>query len=137
VRIRSLQFRIAVAFALLLLIVQAAGLVLINTVLTRTTNRDIEQKLVVGQRIFGLLHEENSRQLAQAASILSADFPFREAAATRDRETVISALVNQGARINADITMLAGLDNVLIADTLHPEGTGKRFPFPNLSAIAQ
>ena len=136
-RIRSLQFRIAVAFALLLLIVQAAGLVLINTVLTRTTNRDIEQKLVVGQRIFGLLHEENSRQLAQAASILSADFPFREAAATRDRETVISALVNQGARINADITMLAGLDNVVIADTLHPESTGKRFPFSNLSAIAQ
>jgi HAMP domain-containing protein len=133
---RSLQVRITVAFALLLLLVQAAGLVLINSVLTQSTNREIEQKLAVGQRIFSLLHEENSRQLAQAASILSSDFAFREAAATNDRDTMISALVNQGARINADISMLAGLDNIVIADTLHPESTGRPFMFSDLSAAA-
>jgi diguanylate cyclase (GGDEF)-like protein len=136
VRIRSLQTRIAAAFALLLVLVQAAGLGLINTVVSQSTHGDVEQRLVVGQRIFNLLHEENSRQLAQSATILSSDFAFREAAATSDRDTVISALVNQGARVNADITMLAGLDNVVIADTLHPQTTGKPFPFANLAAVA-
>jgi diguanylate cyclase (GGDEF)-like protein len=137
VRIRSLQIRIAAAFALLLVLVQAAGLALINTVVSQSTHGDVEQRLVVGQRIFNLLHEENGRQLAQSATILSSDFAFREAAATNDRDTVISALVNQGARVNADITMLAGLDHVLIADTLHPQTTGKTFPFANLAALAQ
>ncbi|MGZ5222619.1 MAG: hypothetical protein ACXWCS_00395, partial [Burkholderiales bacterium] len=103
---RSLQIRIAVAFALLLVLVQTAGLALINTVLTQDTNREIEQKLVVGQAVFNLLHEENSRQLAQSATILSADSAFRDAAATNDPDKVIAALVNQGARINADVTML-------------------------------
>ncbi|HEY0338827.1 MAG TPA: diguanylate cyclase, partial [Burkholderiales bacterium] len=135
-RIRSLQIRIAAAFALLLVLVQAAGLALINTVVSQSTHADVEQRLVVGQRVFNLLHEENSRQLAQSATILSSDFAFREAAATNDRDTVISALVNQGARVNADITMLAGLDNVLIADTLHPQTTGKAFPFAHLAALA-
>ena len=136
-RIRSLQIRIAVAFALLLLIVQAAGLALINTILSQSASHDIEQKLAVGQRIFGLLHEENSRQLAQAATILSSDFAFREAAATNDRDTVTSALVNQAARVNADIAMLASLDRVVIADTVNPDSSGKPFPFPNLAAAAQ
>src|SRR5687768_16322119 len=136
-RIRSLQIRIAVSFALLLLAVQAAGLVLINVVLSQSANRAIEQELVVGKRIFGLLHDENIRQLTRGASILSADFAFREAAATNDRDTVLSALRNQGARINADVTMLAGLNNVLIADTLHPRVTGTPFPFARLSATAQ
>ena len=134
--IRSLQVRITVAFALLLLLVQAAGLVVINSVLTQSANREIEQKLAVGQRIFVLLHEENSRQLAQAASILSSDFAFREAAATNDRDTMISALVNQGARVTAAVSMLAGLDNVVIADTLHPDSAGKPFLFSDLSAVA-
>ncbi|MGZ5152707.1 MAG: diguanylate cyclase domain-containing protein, partial [Burkholderiales bacterium] len=134
---RSLQIRIAVAFALLLVLVQTAGLALINTVLTQDTNREIEQKLVVGQAVFNLLHEENSRQLAQSATILSADSAFRDAAATNDPDKVIAALVNQGARINADVTMLASLENVVIADTLHPNKTGGAFPFVNLAAIAR
>jgi diguanylate cyclase (GGDEF)-like protein len=137
VRIRSLQVRIAIAFALLLVLVQTAGLAFINTILTQDTNREIEQKLAVGQAVFNLLHEENSRQLAQSATILSADFAFREAAATNDRDKVIAALVNQGARINADVTMLASLENVMIADTLHPNDTGRAFPFVNLAAIAR
>src|SRR5688572_4186430 len=136
-RFRSLQIRIAVSFALLLLAVQAAALVLINVVVSQSTNRDIQQELVVGQRIVGLLHDENRRHLAQAASILSADFAFREAAASNDRDTVLSALQNQGARINADVTMLAGLNNVVIADTLRPRATGTPFPFTRLSAMAQ
>lgn len=135
-RIRSLQFRIAVAFALLLLGVQAAGLGLINMVLSQSTRHGVEQKLAVGQRIFTLLHDENGRQLAQAARILSADFAFREAAATNDRDTVLSALQNQGARIGADVAMLAGLNDVVIADTLHPRRTGASFPFTGLSAAA-
>src|SRR5688572_14981736 len=61
-RSRSLQIRIAVSFALLLLAVQAAALVLINVVLSQSTDRGIRQELIVGERIFGLLHDESRRQ---------------------------------------------------------------------------
>jgi hypothetical protein len=86
-RIRSLQIRIAVA--LLLVLVQTAGLALINAALTRDTNRENRTKARRRQAVFNLLHKANSRQLAQSATILSADFAFREAAATKDRNKLL------------------------------------------------
>jgi diguanylate cyclase (GGDEF)-like protein len=137
VRIRSLGTRIAVAFAILLLAVQAASLVLINSVLSTSVDRDIQEELSAGERIFNQIREEHSRRLVQAANILSADFAFREATASNDRNTLASALANHGARINADIMVLAGLDKLVAADTLHPDLAGTPFPFPKLVSVAE
>jgi diguanylate cyclase (GGDEF)-like protein len=137
VQIRRLSTRIAVAFALLLLAVQVASLMLINSVLSTGANRDIQQELNAGERIFNLIREERSRRLVQDASVLALDFGFREATATNDRGTLTSVLGNHGKRINADVMLLAGLDQKVMADTLHPDQAGVPFAFPELLKRAQ
>ncbi|TRZ93630.1 MAG: diguanylate cyclase, partial [Rhodocyclaceae bacterium] len=132
-----LHVRIALSFALLLLVVLAAILAIVNGILSGSTEKDIEQSLASGERVFGLLIEDNKRQLLQSANILSADFAFREAIATSDRATVLSVLANHGARINADVAMLVGIDGRLAADTLRPALTGQAFVYPSLIRVAQ
>ena len=142
-KIHKLQTRIVLAFTLLLLLIQAASLVMINGVLSDSTNQDIRRNLLAGQRVFNLLREDNNRQLVQSASIMSSDFAFRKAVATADYGTVVSALANHGARINADVMLLVGTDGKLVADTLpakdagHAGHTGQTFQLPELIAIAE
>ena len=67
--------------------------------------------------------------------MLAAEFAFREAIATGDNGTVVSALENQGARINASAVLYVDLKGSVIADTLHP---GSRpHPFPLMPLIEQ
>lgn len=142
-KIHKLQTRIVLAFTLLLLLIQAASLVMINDILSDSTNQDIRRNLLAGQRVFNLLREDNNRQLVQSASIMSSDFAFRKAVATADYGTVVSALANHGARINADVMLLVGTDGKLVADTLpakdagHAGHTGQTFQLPELIAIAE
>lgn len=131
------------AFTLLLLLIQAASLVIINGVLSDSTNQDIQRNLLAGQRVFSLLREDNNRQLAQSASILSSDFAFRKAIATADYGTVVSTLTNHGARINADVMLLVDIDGKLIADTLPARDVGhaghavQLFQLPELITLAE
>lgn len=135
-RIHRLQTRIVLAFSLLLLLIQATSLVMINSVLSESTNQDIRRNLLAGQRVFNLVREGNNRQLIQSASIMSSDFAFRKAIATADYGTVVSTLNNHGARIKADVMLLAGTDG-MIADTL-PAGHAELTPqFRELISIAE
>lgn len=119
---------------MLLLLIQAASLVIINSNLSESTNQNIRRNLLAGQRVFNLLREDNNRQLAQSASILSSDFAFRKAIATADFDTVVSTLTNHGARIKADVMLLAGTDRKIIADTLP---AGQSFQFQELITLAE
>jgi diguanylate cyclase (GGDEF)-like protein len=129
-RFRNLQTRIIVAFAALLFIVQLAVLVIINGILSNSANQEIEKSLATGNHLYDFINEEYSQRLTQAASILSSDFAFREAIATADRETVLSALANHGARFKADAMFLANTDHHMIADTLGLTKPDDPFPFP-------
>jgi diguanylate cyclase (GGDEF)-like protein len=122
------------AFTLLLLLIQVASLGIINSNLSASTNQDIRRNLLTGQRVFNLLREDNNRQLAQSASILSSDFAFRKAIATADYDTVVSTLANHGARIKADVMLLSSTDGKIIADTLP---AGQSFQFQGLITLAE
>ncbi|HKQ24571.1 MAG TPA: EAL domain-containing protein [Burkholderiales bacterium] len=135
--LRSLQTRIVVFFVLLLCVVQGVAFVLISAANERIAKTQIAEDLTVGQRVFLRLLEQNSQQLAQAASVLAADFAFRDAIATRDRATIASALANHGRRIHANVVMLADLDKKMIADTLNAISADASFPFPELIETAQ
>jgi len=137
VQIRSLQTRIVVFFVLLLFALQMGGFLLINTAGVNNARKTIADELVTGERVFNRLLEQNSLQLAQGASILSADFAFREAIGTNDRGTITSALSNHGARINAKLMLLIGLDQQVIADTLPATLVGQRFSLPRMIAAAE
>ncbi|MBX9961978.1 MAG: EAL domain-containing protein [Burkholderiales bacterium] len=136
-KLRSLQARIALFFVILLITVQAVLVLLVSVSGERIAKDRIAQDLLVGERVFRRLIEQSNRQLADAARILAADFGFRTAIATRDYGTIVSVLANHGARIDANVVMLADLDRKLLADTLHPEQRATEFPFPDLIALAE
>lgn len=134
---RSLQRRIVVVFVGLLALVMA----LIFALVTRTNGgivaSEMERELSAGTHVFTLLVEQNQRQLEMAATVLSADFAFREAIATQDRPTISSVIRNHGLRIGAQAMMVISPDGGLIADTLHDTKELRPFSFPDLLSVAQ
>jgi diguanylate cyclase (GGDEF)-like protein len=64
------------------------------------------RELLVAQRVFETLLDENSRQLTDRTALLADDFGFRQAIATNEDDTVISTLANHGERISADMIFL-------------------------------
>lgn len=119
-----------------MLSVQLIGLLLTTTAETNNARQVIAEELRTSERVFEKLIQQNSLQLSQGARILSADYAFREAIATMDLKTIISALNNHGTRINAQTMMLIGLDKIIIADTSVPDQKGKAFAFPKLFDMA-
>ena len=136
-RIRHLQTRIIIAFSALLLIVQVISLVFVNSFISKSANKDIEHNLLAGEKIFNSIRADNTKWLTQSAGILTSDFAFVKAVATGDRNTIVSVLQNHGGRINADIAMLVGTDNTLVADTLKQSRAGQAFAFPQLIKLAE
>ena len=133
---RSLQTRILALFLLLLIAVQVGGFVLINTVGVAAARKTVGDDLVSGARVVDLLLEHDAQRLLQGARLLSADYAFRGAIATGDTDTIRSALANHGKRIDADLMVLIGLDQRVLADTLDAS-TGEVFAFPALLATAE
>jgi diguanylate cyclase (GGDEF)-like protein len=124
---RSLQSRIVLFFVALLALVQGTALFLVTAANERNAREHIRQELAVGERIFRRLLEQNHARLAQAAALLSLDFAFREAAATRDLPTIHSVLLNHGSRIRADKMALVSLEGQVLADTLDAQLAGQPF----------
>ena len=137
IRPHGLQTRIVIAFVGLLCTLQVAALLTVHVTGTSTSEETLAKELVNGERVFARILDQNAEQLAQAGRILSSDFGFREAVATKDRETMVSALANQGARIKSDLMLLTDLDHHVIADTLRTTMTGHRFALANLLKVAE
>ncbi|HEY4999682.1 MAG TPA: adenylate/guanylate cyclase domain-containing protein [Usitatibacter sp.] len=131
-----LQDRIVGFFVVLLLAVQLVSFLFIRYAIERTAQGTMRDELRVGARVFTRLLEQNSRQLADATSVLTYDFGFREAIATRDRATILSTLRNHAARIKANGMAVIGLDGRVVADTIQEGMAGKPYPFPDLVARA-
>lgn len=120
-----------------MLAVQLVALWATNTVTVSNAREGISERLVTGERVFERVLEQNREQLGQAARVLAADFAFREAVASRDRETISSALENHGGRINASLTALVGLDRRIIADTLNTAATERELALQSLIVEAE
>ena len=136
-RLRSLQSRIVLFFVALLVVVQGITLLLVNAANERNARDNVRHELIVGEKIFRRLLEQNHARLTQAALIVSLDFAFREAAATRDVSTIESVLVNHGSRIRADTMALVSLERQFIADTFDRRRAGQPFPFTRLLEAAE
>lgn len=135
-RFHSLRARIAVVVVLLMLAAQVAGYIVISSVIRTNARSNSEEQLSVAERVFRQVLHSNGEKLTQAAGVVAADFGFREAVATHEENTVVSALKNHGDRIQADIVMLADLDGKLVADSRGPAREGRPFPFPSLISAA-
>ncbi len=118
-RLNSLKWRIAAWCAMLLLVAQIGGLVLFGQLGHSSALHNVQAELQTGDRVVSRLLEQRASQLVQAARVLAADYGFREALASHDRDTIVSALANHGSRIEANLMMLVALDEGVTA--VHPD----------------
>jgi len=114
---RSFQARIASVLILLMLVVVGALYFAVRTATNVAVRSQAHEQLDVGTRVFEQLLDVRGRQLHDAVQVLAADFGFKAAVASGDRETIRSALANHGARINASAVMMLGLDGTLEVST--------------------
>ncbi len=111
----SLRNRIAIFFLSLLIVSTIAT---IGSVLLATNNSvkvQAQAKLNVGKKVFEQLLNERGNQLLNSATVLVADFGFKDAVTSNDQATIESALVNNRNRINADLMMLITLNGEVIS----------------------
>lgn len=92
--------------AALLLLVQVAVYSVVRSSINSNVRAQLTQELVIGDKVWWRLLDQNAQQLRQGAAVLAGDFGFRSALSSGDLETLRSALENSGARIGAPIAAL-------------------------------
>jgi len=103
---------------LLIGLVVGAETVTLFTALARTSATErqrADSQLEAGAHVAQKLLEYRERQLANAVTVLTADYGLREAVASGDRPTVASALSNHAKRIGANLTLALDLDGNVMA----------------------
>ncbi|MBY0409835.1 MAG: EAL domain-containing protein [Burkholderiaceae bacterium] len=91
---------------LLLLIVQAAGFVVVRASIDRNARAQVVRELDLDENVWQRLLEQNADQLRQGSALLAADYGFRSAVNSGDDDTIESVLENHGSRIGAAVTAL-------------------------------
>ncbi len=74
----------------------------------------LKNDLAVARNVLTQVLQNRHEQLTSSVSVLTNDFGFKDAVASRDKRTIDSALSNQGERINADLMALFSLDAITI-----------------------
>jgi diguanylate cyclase (GGDEF)-like protein len=116
-RSARLSTRIVAVFLGLLLLVQGLTFSAIRASVSHNARAAIAEDLAVGERALNRLLAQNRSNLLDSARLLAADYGFRAALASNDRETLISALSNHGERINALVSALLDTSFELRAST--------------------
>ncbi|MEQ8507649.1 MAG: EAL domain-containing protein [Rhodospirillaceae bacterium] len=130
--LKSFQTKLTLFFTALFLLLQGAAYFTVQEAIVRNIFDQSRDQLVAANLIFGNRIQATVQSLAEGAQILASDFGFRTAVATNDNPTILSALNNLGARIEADRVMLINLGYETIADTGNPDGEVSDFPFYDL-----
>ena len=91
---------------LLLLLVQAAGFVVVRASIDRNARASVVRALDLDENVWQRLLEQNADRLRQGSALLAADYGFRSAVNSGDSETIESVLENHGSRIGAAVTAL-------------------------------
>jgi diguanylate cyclase (GGDEF)-like protein len=114
---RSIGGRIVLLSLALLLTVQLASFVALRSSLAEHAHRVLPNQLLAGERLLQNLLDRRAQTLIDGARLLAADYGFREAVSSNDRDTIVSVLANHGARIGATETALLASDFKLRATT--------------------
>ncbi len=133
---QTLRFRVTILFTSLLAVVLAVSFFMVSVANLDIFEEQAEQELETGQRVFNRLLEQNSKLLIQATQVLVGDFAFREALATADGPTMLSALQNHANRLGAELVLLSDLQGAVPADNLGVARDGV-YPFPDLMEAAR
>src|SRR5258706_4012607 len=106
-RIRT---RLAVLYAALFALALGLVAIALYIVIATTSESQVRDELVASSTVFDRLLELRTRELGNAAGLLSRDFGFRAAVATGDPGTALSALDNLKARLGLRTAFIVGVD---------------------------
>ena len=135
----TFQSRLILFFGLLFLVVGIATLLLVRNAIQNNIFDQARGQLVATNDIFNIQVEATAEALKEGSAVIARDFGFRQAVATSDRLTILSALNNLAARISADRAILVSLDNIVMADITAPMSeadAATEFPFPSMIEAA-
>lgn len=125
-------------FRLLFFSITLTAIVILVNVWTATSNLvvgQLQERLEIAGNVFERFQNERRADLTRSATVLAADFGFKQAVATNDIPTINSALLNQSNRINADIMAIFDLQGEL--QTSHPSlALDSQFPYTQFVELA-
>lgn len=116
-----------------------AGLVILTALTTfinvwiatdEQTREKLERDLSIAENVLQRVLQSREDLLYISASVLTADFGFKQAVASSDKGTIDSALFNHGQRINADLMALVSLTGSSITSVPAALKMDQEFPYP-------
>jgi predicted signal transduction protein with EAL and GGDEF domain len=109
---KSLRTRLTVLYAALF----GAAMILVSLAvygaISANAERTVRDELTATGAVFDQVWALRSGRLQDGAGLLARDFGFRSAVASRDQQTIASALDNLKARLNVDIAFMVDVDGV-------------------------
>jgi diguanylate cyclase (GGDEF)-like protein len=111
----SLKNRITLLCVGLILLTTTASLMSFWFSTSKFQEEKVNQDISVAQSVYKQYLRSKESLLLTAAKVLTSDFGFKQAVATRDAGTISSVLYNHSQRIDADIMLLLDLNGQLIA----------------------
>jgi len=78
-------------------------------------NQQISQRIIGAENVLIEYLKAKEKLLLTASKVLTADFGFKQAVASRDKGTIASVLENHGSRINASLMMLSDLNGQIVS----------------------
>lgn len=134
IQFKHIRTRFTVVILTVVILLQIAGLVPLKFSLIHHSNKIAENQLAVGERVYENLLRQNASGYQQAATVLAADYAFREAVATGDVKTIESALVSYQDRIHAEIAYYVGEDGATVVHTANTKEAARKVDLAKVSA---
>ena len=113
----SFRNRLLVLIIGLIAVTQTVTLVAVLASTRRNVEARAVEQLTAGGSYALQLVQFRANQLASGVAVLAADFGFREAVASSDVPTILSAASNHSRRIDADLLLVVDTAGNLIAST--------------------
>ncbi len=114
---KQFQTKLVLFFAALFAVVQGASYVAVQNNVRSSILDEASNQLAKAYTVFLNDVETTTSALAEGSRIVASDFGFRQAVASNDRPTIMSAINNLSQRIKADRVILVDLENKIIGDT--------------------
>ncbi|MDX2236239.1 MAG: EAL domain-containing protein [Hyphomonadaceae bacterium] len=109
-----LSTKLTVLYAGLFGVGLVAIALMVNTVISANAQRTVRDELAANGAVFDRIWALQEKHLGDSAAILARDFGFRDAVATRDVETILSALDNLRGRLAIDRAFLMTMDGDVV-----------------------
>jgi EAL domain-containing protein (putative c-di-GMP-specific phosphodiesterase class I)/GGDEF domain-containing protein len=109
-----LSTRLTVLFGALFGVVILLVSMAVFAAVAQAAQRQVRDELTASGTVFDRIWSLRSERLGEGAALLSRDFGFREAVATRDRATIMSAMENLRRRMGVDRAFIIGADGAPI-----------------------